>query len=108
MKCPFCDKEMDFHEGPTLDDWVCSNEPCRFHKMARYSCTYHHGVLAVERIILTDTIYILVEHLRNTTTISRLDVVAIDNHVKLPRAYQLDLKNYQAVVDKIKTLLIFS
>lgn len=108
MNCPFCDKEMRFHEGPTLDDYVCHQEPCQYHKMARYSCTYHHGVMAVERIILTDTIYILVEHLQNTTTISKLDIVAISDHVKLPRAFKLDLKNYQAVLDKIKTLLIFS
>jgi hypothetical protein len=108
MKCPFCQVEMQFHEGPTLDDYVCHDESCQFHKMARYSCTYHSGMLAVERIILVDDIYILVEWLLNKTTISKLDVVAISDHVVIHKALKFDLENLAKTIDKVRTWLIFS
>jgi hypothetical protein len=76
--------------------------------MSRYSRTDSEGVLAVERIILTDDLYICIEHLQNRTTISKLDIIVIDDHVVIPRALKLNLKNYQQTLNKINLLLLFS
>jgi hypothetical protein len=106
--CPFCDQEMRFSSGPTLADYSCQNEVCNFHKMPRYSITYSEGILAVERIILSDSIYILIEHLRNRTTISKLEVVLISDHVIIQSIININLKDPQKAIDKVKTLLLFS
>lgn len=108
MNCPFCLIKLEFHEGPTLDDYVCQNDACQYHQMARYSCTYWDGILAVERIILTDNIYILVEYRQNKTTISKLDIVAIDDHIIINKAMKLDFTNIPKLVDKIKILIMLS
>ena len=106
--CPFCDQEMRFSSGSTLADYSCQNEACNFHKMPRYSLTYSDGILAVERIILSDDIYLLIEHLRDRTTISKLDIIVIDREIILPCALKLDLKNIQKVLNKIQILILFS
>lgn len=99
---------MRFNAGPSLSDYSCQNEVCNFHKMPRYSRTDRDGVLAVERIVLADDIYILIEHLRNQTTISKLDIITIDDHVVINHILKLDLKNLPRTIDKVKTLLLFS
>jgi len=105
MNCPFCHQELAPREG----NQRCDKWECWYHTMPRY-IRYHNslGMLIVEKIVLTDTIYVVIDHVENTTTISKLDVVVISDHVKLSRALKLDLEKYQAVVDKIKTLLILS
>lgn len=97
---------MEFWDG---NNERCANKECQYHKMPRY-IRYNNSIgdLVGEKIILTDTMYIVVDHEEDTTTISKLDIVILSNHVRLPRALQLDLKNYQVALDKIKTLLIFS
>lgn len=106
MNCPFCDREMEFWEG---SNERCANKECQYHGMSRY-IRYNNSIgdLVGELIILTDTIYVAVDYEEDTTTISKLDIVVISNHIRLPRALQLDLKNYQTALDKIKTLLTFS
>lgn len=106
MNCPFCDAEMEFWD---YTNERCANKECRCHGMSRY-IRYNNSIgdLVGEIIILTDTMYVTVDYEEDTTTVSKLDIVVISDHIKLPRALRLDLKNYQAALDKIKTLLIFS
>jgi hypothetical protein len=100
---------MGFNEGDTLNDYCCLNEEsCHIHKMPRYSRTDADGILAIERIVLTDDIYILIEHLQNRTTISKLDIIVIDDHVVIHRALKLNLKDYERTISKIKTYILFS
>jgi hypothetical protein len=106
--CPFCNQVLTFKSTPALTDYSCQNESCRIHKMPRYSYTDSEGVLATERIILSDSIYILIEHLRNRTTISKLEVVLISDHVIIQSIININLKDPQKAIDKVKTLLLFS
>lgn len=106
MNCPFCNQEMEYWDG---NNEKCANTECWYHKMPRY-VRYNNSIgdLVGEKIILTDTMYIVVDYEENITTVSKLDIAIVSDHVKLPRAIKLDLKNLEAALDKIKLLLIFS
>lgn len=109
LECPFCNREMRFNNnGPTLSDYSCQNEVCWLHKMPRYSRTDIDGTLGIERIVLSDDIYILIEHYLGQTTIFKLNIVIIDDGVIIQHPLKLDLKNLPRTLDKVKTLLLFS
>lgn len=98
------------HDPYRVDNETCQNETCKFHGMSRYARTYSTGILDSERIILTDNLYISIRHApyHNETSVYKLDVVVLSDEVILPRALKLDLSNIDRVIDKIRTLLIFS
>jgi hypothetical protein len=106
MKCPFCQQELHLLENG--NERCDLNESCWYHKMPRYVRIQRHGILAEEHLVLTETIYLVINHRNDTTTISKLDVIALSDPVLIRKALKLDLSDIDKVVDKIKTLLMFS
>lgn len=107
MKCPFCFEEL-VHIDDVFNNERCGNQRCWYYKMSRYVRFNRDGIPAQEFLVLTDTICVHINHVHDRTIISRLDIVAISDHVILPRALKLDLSDIPRVIDKIQTLLIFS
>lgn len=105
MNCPFCQQKLRLLEN---HNERCDNSACYIHKMPRYVRIYDNDLCVQEHVVLTDTIYLHINHRANSTVISKLDIITISDHVKISHALKLDFSNIDKVVDKIKTLLIFS
>ena len=86
----------------------CDAAQCHYHGIPRYVRINDNGFCAQEHIVLTDSIYLHINHKANSTVISKLDIITIGDHVRLPHALKLDLSNIAKVVDKIKILITFS
>lgn len=106
MKCPFC--HIELYPLENGNECCANSASCEFHGISRYVRFNRDGILAREFLVLTDTICVHINHVHDRTIISRLDIIAISDHVILPRALKLDLSDIPRVIDKIQTLLIFS
>lgn len=89
--------------------YVCNRADCMFHKMPRYTVRIDGRTdNKLSEWIIMDNFYIEIDFLQKKTTIAKLNIVLLTDHIHIAHALHLDLKNYPAALDKVKLLVMFS
>lgn len=121
-KCPFCKAELRKSEGlidrenniqPNHNYYFCDETGCLNDDMPRYSINYAHGLNKQDGEktscnFMIDTYYVQIYWEENISILSTLDGPILLGSVTLPRALDLDMTDLPSVIERIKTLLLFS
>jgi hypothetical protein len=87
--------------------YICEN--CLVDDMSKYIVSYkNYPTSLFTRTFIIDNYHISINYEYDTTTVSKLEYCFLTNQIIIPRAVAIDTKNPYSVLDKIKTLLIFS
>lgn len=121
MNCPFCHIRLycrfdnsQITKGELIQwkDLHCINESCWVDgEFPRYKCSVaikgEDGLLLSENFAL-DNLYVQCNSWAGTTTISKLKHCALIDEVVVPRLIWLNVKNFEATLDKLKIMVTFS
>lgn len=109
MKCPFCHSELVCSEGTFTMDSMCTAEGCINDDMPRIILKYNKATndLIAGEFMLAD-LYVAVDYKQDYTVISKLEACVLFDSVQIPKALDIDLNNPNAILPKIRTLMIFS
>lgn len=121
-KCPFCKAELRKSEGfidrknniqPNHNHYFCDETDCINDDMPRYSINYAHGLNKQDGEktscnFMIDTYYVQIDWEENTSTLSTLYCSFLVGSITIPKALDLDMTDLPSVVERIKTLLLFS
>lgn len=122
-KCPFCKVQLRLSEGcidknnnirPNWNHYFCDETACMNDDMPRYSVNYRRIFTSKEDgektacSFMIDKYYVQIDWEDNTSTLSTLYGPILMDSVVLPRALDLDMDDLSSVVQRIKTLLLFS
>lgn len=122
-KCPFCKSILRKSEScfdrfnnirPNWNNYFCDESYCMNDDMPRYSVNYRCIYDSKEDgqktscSFMIDTYYVQIDWEDNTSTLSTLNGAILIGSITLPKALDLDMDNLPSVVERIKTLLVFS
>jgi hypothetical protein len=111
MLCPFCKSELICTTTflPGEEFYYCNNGDCSIDDMARYQITYQSSdPNPISCAFALDDYYVNVNYRNNTTTLSKLYVVILLDSITVEKAIHFDMTDLPGVLEKVKTLLLFS
>ena len=111
MLCPFCKSELICTTTfiPGEDNYYCGDGECSIDDMARYHITYQSfNPDPISCAFALNDYYINVDYQNNTTTLSKLHIVILLDSITVEKAIHFDMTDLPGVLEKVKTLLLFS
>ncbi len=121
-KCPFCKVVLRKSEGcidryniiqTKWNHYFCDEINCMNDDMPRYQVNYawasnKEDGKKTSCCFMIDLYYIQIDWEKNTSTLSTLDGPILLGSITIPKALDLDMSDLASVVERIKTLLVFS
>lgn len=121
-KCPFCKVELRKSTGyidknnnikSLWNHYFCDETGCMNDDMPRYQVNYAWGPNKEDTEktscnFMIDTYYVQIDWEENTSTLSTLNGPILLGSITIPKALDLDMSDLASVVERIKTLLVFS
>lgn len=110
MNCPFCEIPMNHWNIDNQVKYQCSELICRFGLLSRYKVNVNKetGKKLVEMIIMDDRFYVEIDHDKGRSSIHKIKDYTLFDGITILNSLHLDLQNYPAALNKIKTLVNFS
>lgn len=109
MNCPFCFVNLNSANSKFHEEFFCDNKECVSHKMPRFKATYtKYPYTLISRSFILGQYYIQQDFITTQTTISKLNIVFIDNHITVPFIIPVDLIDPKKEEERLKNLLVFS
>lgn len=107
MICLFCRSKCLVSTYYSYTAYRC--DYCIVDDMSKYIVAYtNYPTMLVTRTMIIGDLHVAIDYENDRTVISKLVACFIMDPIILPRALIMDVKNPISIVDKIKTLLIFS
>jgi hypothetical protein len=109
MLCPLCKAKLIVLEFDSYNAYACANEACANDDMPRYIAEYNnYPTYLISRALMIDKYHILINYPNNKTTISVLEACILLDPVVIPKALYINLKDPYSIINKLKTLMLFS
>jgi len=110
MLCPLCQTKLEVWTYKTDTDYACIwNDKCINADMPRYIAKYNnYPTYLISRAFMMDKYHIVIDYPRNVTIISVLEACVLLDSVEIPKALKINLKDPYSIINKIKTLMLFS
>lgn len=109
MICPFCRSRLLRMEGNIFTSYSCRSKSCFMDDVSSYTISYFNYPTRLNaRSFRLDKYYIQINYDQNWTTVSKIEVCVLFGSITVQRALELDFKNTDKLLEKVKTLILFS
>lgn len=108
MNCPHCSLTLKEYKELLHTNYMCDNDICKTEEMPRYTITYNHNNQLIGQTLMLGQYYIQIDYQRKTTTISTLYIIILKDSITINHVLPVDLNNLNILLNKIKTIMVFS
>ncbi len=109
MKCPFCSSKLQGWTHSFHTTYACIAEECIVDGMPRYQIGYNNYPTKLSfRTFMLDKYYVQINYENKATIISILEACFLLDSLEISRVLEVDFKNMDALLTKVKMLVLFS
>ena len=109
MRCPFCYLKLDAYSYIIETSYCCDDNNCMRDDMSKYQLVYNnYPTYLVSKSFMIDKYYVQCNYKDNITIVSNLEACFLMNSIKFKQILKFDFNNKSDIINKLKTIMVFS